>query len=215
MFSFSQCNCSGLQKLLLQCPQTPSHRKTHVWQELQTHTNTAPRIELLFPEGSECSDVYCIKSCLGKLITASLCGLVFKSHMQAITVTGPFVCVTQTHSSRCTLPVDCKAHDVLPPTPLVTYCKYRRNQYFGTKSEENFHVRWHRRRAGVVRLCMCVCMCFQHRKWQSASWQAAISHNTVLTSYTVGSQANQRFNATLFRGSHKRTRCACAWSEGT
>lgn len=99
--------------------------ETHFWHDSQTRTNTAPRIELLFPEGGECSDVHCIKSCLGKLITASLRGLVFKSHMQAITVTGRFVCVTQTHSSWCTQSVSWlqspRYASAFFSPPLVTY----------------------------------------------------------------------------------------------
>lgn len=49
-------------------------------------------------------------------------------------------------------------------------------------------------------LCVCVCVwvCFQHRKWQSASWQAAICRNVVLTSNTACSQTNQRFNVIFF-----------------
>lgn len=56
--------------------QTPSIETT-LDMNLQTNANIVPCTELQSPGGTTRSDVHRIKSCLGELITACLCGLVF------------------------------------------------------------------------------------------------------------------------------------------
>lgn len=87
--------------------QTPSI-ETAFDMNLQRNANIVPCTELQSPAAATRSDVHRIKSCLGKLITACLCGLVFlKAHVDRHCY-WTFISVAQTHSSWCTKSINCK-----------------------------------------------------------------------------------------------------------
>lgn len=98
------CPPLRLAVLSLQTPSVETTPDTN----LQTNANIVPCTERRSPGGATRSDVHRIKSCLGELITACLCGLVFlKPHVDRHCY-WPFISVTETHSSWCTKSINCK-----------------------------------------------------------------------------------------------------------